>query len=143
MKYYNGRVSNSCLAAPPDLRFPPGRRQRGFTLLELVMVMTIIVILAAVGVTAYQSIQLNAKETVLKQNLNTMRKLIDEFAADKEKLPTSLQDLVDQGYMRDIPVDPIYGKAEWDEVSGEDTVSINGGRGLVDVKSLASGYQDF
>ena len=66
----------------------------GFTLLELVMVMTIIVILAAVGVTSYQHIQSKARETILKQDLQTMRKMIDQYAADKEKLPQSLDDLV-------------------------------------------------
>ena len=133
MRSYNSRVLNNCTL----------RRQRGFTLLELVMVMTIIVILAAVGVTAYQKIQINAKETVLKQNLNTMRKLIDEFAADKERLPSSLQELADMGYMREVPIDPVLGEARWDEQMGEDTVALRGGQGLVDVKSLAPGYEDF
>src|SRR5712692_1066135 len=72
---------------------------RGFTLLELVMVMSIIVILAAVGVTAYQHIQLKARETILKQDLQTMRKMIDQYAADKEKLPSSLDDLATAGYI--------------------------------------------
>src|SRR5215475_9179120 len=65
----------------------------GFTLLELVMVMTIIVVLAAIGVSSYQSIQLKARETILRENLRTMRKMIDQYSADKEKLPQSLEDL--------------------------------------------------
>ena len=103
------------------------------------MVMTIIVVLAAVGVTSYQQIQLKARETILKEDLRAMRKLIDEYAADKEKLPQTVQDLVDGGYMRSVPVDPITQQAEWDEVSGEDTVSREGGTGMVDVRSLAGG----
>ncbi|HKP13827.1 MAG TPA: prepilin-type N-terminal cleavage/methylation domain-containing protein, partial [Blastocatellia bacterium] len=64
--------------------------QRGFTLLEMVMVMTIIVVLAVIGVTSYQQVQLKAKETILKDDLHTMRKLIDQYEADREKLPEKL-----------------------------------------------------
>ena len=111
----------------------------GFTLLELVMVMTIIVILAAVGVTSYQHIQLKARETILKEDLRTMRKMIDQYAADKEKLPQSLDDLVSAGYMRDVPIDPITGQKDWVVDMGDDTVSRDGGQGVVDVHSAAGG----
>lgn len=114
------------------------RDGRGFTLLELVMVMTIIVILAAVGVSAYQSMQLKARETVLKQNLNTMRKAIDQYAADKERLPSSLEELTPH-YIREVPIDPITGEADWSLEMGEDNVSREGGQGLVDVHSNAQG----
>jgi general secretion pathway protein G len=112
---------------------------RGFTLLEMVMVMTIIVILATVGVVSYQHIQLKAKEEVLKQDLKTMRKLIDEYQADREQLPKTLEDLVTAGYMRDIPIDPLTGAKDWNEEQGEDTVSRDGGQGLIDVHSSAQG----
>jgi general secretion pathway protein G len=111
----------------------------GFTLLELVMVMTIIVILAAVGVTAYQQIQLKARETILKEDLRTMRKMIDQYAADKEKLPQSLEDLVTEQYMRDVPIDPITGQKDWVVDIGDDTVSREGGTGVIDVHSAAGG----
>jgi general secretion pathway protein G len=111
----------------------------GFTLLELVMVMTIIVILAAVGVTSYQHIQLKARETILKEDLRTMRKMIDQYAADKEKLPQSLEDLVSGQYMRDVPIDPITGQKDWVVDMGDDTVSRDGGQGVVDVHSAAAG----
>jgi general secretion pathway protein G len=114
-------------------------RTAGFTLLELVMVMTIIVILAAVGVAAYQQIQMKARETVLKKDLDDMRKLIDQYAADKEKLPQSLDDLVGSGYIRDIPMDPITGQKDWIVDMGEDTLSRDGGQGVVDVHSAAPG----
>jgi general secretion pathway protein G len=124
--------------------------ERGFTLLEMVMVMTIIVILATVSVVSYQHIQLKAKEEVLKQDLKTMRKLIDEFQADRTHLPQSLDELVTYGYMRDLPVDPITGDKDWDVEMGEDTVSLEGGQGVVDVHSNAQGeasdgtsYKDF
>lgn len=123
---------------------------KGFTLLELVMVMTIIVVLAAVGVTAYQHIQLKARETILREDLRTMRKMIDQYAADKEKLPQSLDDLVTAQYMRDVPIDPITGEKDWVVDIGDDTVSRDGGTGVVDVHSAAAGegsdgvaYQDY
>ena len=122
----------------------------GFTLLELVMVMTIIVVLAAVGVSSYQHIQLKARETILKEDLRTMRKMIDQYAADKEKLPQSLEDLVTAQYMRDVPIDPITGQKDWVVDIGDDTVSRDGGTGVVDVHSAAAGegsdgvaYQDY
>jgi general secretion pathway protein G len=115
------------------------RNSSGFTLLELVMVMTIIVILAAVGVTSYQHIQLKARETILKEDLRTMRKMIDQYAADKEKLPQALDDLVSAHYMRDVPIDPITGQKDWVVDTGEDTVSRDGGTGVVDVHSAAGG----
>ena len=112
---------------------------RGFTLLELVIVMTIMVILAAVGVTSYQHIQLKAKETILKQDLQTMRKKIDEYAADKEKLPQSLDDLASAFYIREVPIDPMTGQKDWVVDMGEDTISRDGGSGVVDVHSAAGG----
>jgi general secretion pathway protein G len=111
----------------------------GFTLLELVKVMTIIVVLAAVGVTSYQHIQSKARETILKEDLRTMRKMIDQYAADKEKLPQALDDLVSANYMRDVPIDPITGQKDWVVDMGEDTVSRDGGTGVVDVHSAAGG----
>ncbi|HET8675093.1 MAG TPA: type II secretion system protein [Blastocatellia bacterium] len=115
------------------------RNQNGFTLLELVMVMTIVLILIAVSVTSYQQIQLKARETVLKQNLVSMRKAIDEYAADREKLPASLEDLVSAKYINEVPLDPITGEADWDVEMGEDTISRDGGSGVVDVHSNARG----
>jgi general secretion pathway protein G len=115
------------------------RNSFGFTLLELVMVMTIIVILAAVAVTSYQHIQLKARETILQHDLNEMRKLIDQYSADREKLPTTLDDLVTAGYMHDIPVDPMTGDKDWVVDLGEDTISREGGSGVVDVHSNSAG----
>ncbi len=115
------------------------RNSDGFTLIELVMVMTIIVVLAAVAVTSYQHIQLKARETILQHNLNEMRKLIDQYAADREKLPQSLDDLVSAGYMRDIPIDPTTGEKDWVVDMGEDTISRDGGTGVIDVHSNSAG----
>jgi general secretion pathway protein G len=111
----------------------------GFTLLELVIVMTVIVILAAIGVVNYQKIQLHARETVLKQNLQAMRKAIDQYTADKEELPQSLENLVEMGYIREIPTDPITADKDWKTDVEEDTISRQGGQGVVDVHSAADG----
>src|SRR5262249_39840780 len=81
--------------------------KRGFQILELVIVLPIIAILAGIAIPMYQSVVLRSKETVLKNNLHELRMTIDQYTADKKKAPQSLQDLVDGGYYRQIPVDPI------------------------------------
>jgi general secretion pathway protein G len=114
-------------------------RQRGFTLLELIMVMTIIVILVAVSVDAYQTIQLKARETILKENLRVMRRALDQYIADQQKLPQSVDDLAKAGYIREVPIDPITGQADWTAEMGEDGFSGQGGQGMVEIRSSAEG----
>ena len=113
--------------------------QKGFSLLELMIVMFIMIILISVALPAYQGTIRHANEVVLKDNLFQMRKLIDQYTADKGKLPASLQDLQKDKYLRDIPVDPITHEAKWNEITGEDPNNTEGGQGLTDVKSLAEG----
>ena len=119
----------------------PGRSaaQRGFSLLELMIAMLILVILLSVAVPTYQRSVQHAREVVLKENLWQMRRAIDQYSADKGKLPKSLDDLVTDKYLREKPIDPILEKAEWNEVQGEDTNSPDAESGLKDVKSLADG----
>jgi len=113
--------------------------ERGFSLLELMIAMFILVILLSVAVPTYQRSVLYARETVLKENLWQMRRAIDQYTADKQKLPQSIDDLVKDKYLREKPIDPILEKDEWDEVQGSDTSSPDAESGLVDVKSLAEG----
>jgi len=115
------------------------KKQAGFSLLELMITMFIIVILISVSVPTYLYTVKHAKETILKENLDQMRRMIDQYSADKGKLPQSLEDLKTSGYVRDVPVDPMTDKAEWDEIKGDDPNSNEGEQGLKDVKSLAEG----
>ena len=115
------------------------RNQKGFSLLELMIGMFIMVILLSVALpTYYRSVQY-ARENVLKQNLWQMRRAIDQYAADKGKLPQSLDDLVEKKYLSEKPVDPILEKTEWNEIFGDDPNSTESEQGLINVKSTVDG----
>ena len=101
------------------------------------IVISIIIILASVALPQYQKAVLRARETVLKDDLFQMRKLIDQYAADKGKLPQSLDELVSAGYMRELPEDPITGERNWNVVTGDDPNSSEGGQGVTDVHSTS------
>jgi len=110
---------------------------RGFTLLELMIVITIIIILAAIVLPQYQKTIAAAREAVLHDDLFQMRKLIDEYAADKGKLPSSLDELVSSRYMREIPVDPFTDQKDWTVTMGDDPNSSGGEQGVTDVHSAS------
>jgi general secretion pathway protein G len=110
----------------------------GFTLLELMIVISIVIILASIALPQYQRTIMHTRETVLRDNLFKMRSLIDQFAADKGRLPQSLDELVSEGYMREVPVDPITGQKDWAPTMGDDPNSIDGGSGLTDVHSSSA-----
>ncbi len=129
---------------------PKSKIERGFSLLELMIAMFVLIILLSVALPTFQRSVQQARETVLKENLFQMRRAIDQYAADKGKLPQSLDDLVTGEYLREKPVDPITEKAEWKEIMGDDTNAIEDEQGLKDVKSLAEGedgegkkYEDY
>lgn len=115
------------------------RNCRGFSLLELMIAMFILIILLSVALPTYQYTVQQAKETVLRENIRRIEDAIDQYAADKGKLPQSIDALIEAKYLREKPIDPITEKAEWDEIQGEDAFSTEGGQGLIEVKSLADG----
>ncbi|HJU55399.1 MAG TPA: prepilin-type N-terminal cleavage/methylation domain-containing protein [Pyrinomonadaceae bacterium] len=109
----------------------------GFTLLELMIVISIIVILAVIAMPQYQKSVTHAKETVLRDNLYQLRKAIDLYGADKGKLPQSLDDLVTAGYIRELPLDPITNEKDWMVETGEDPNSFRGEQGIINVRSAS------
>jgi general secretion pathway protein G len=114
-----------------------GKRRRGFTLIELMIVMAIITVLVSIAIPIYtRSIQ-RAKESVLHSNLFTIRTVIDEYTYDKQKAPQGLQDLVSEGYLRKIPEDPMTGTADsWKPIMEDMLNAVNQMEpGLFDVRS--------
>jgi general secretion pathway protein G len=121
-------------------------RRLGFTLIELMIVMAIIAVLMAVAIPIYTRSIVRAKESVLHNNIYTLRTVIDEYTYDKQKAPQSLQDLVSEGYLRQVPIDPMTNSADtwrtimeeagnaasqtepgiWDVRSGSDKTSSEG-----------------
>jgi len=114
----------------------PRKSRNGFTLIELMIVMAIVVILLAVAIPYYTKSILRAKESVLHNNLFTMREAIDEYSYDKQKAPQNLSDLVSDGYLRDVPKDPITGTNDWKVVMEDASQSVNSTEpGIFDIHS--------
>jgi general secretion pathway protein G len=116
------------------------RRERGFTLIELMIVISMILILVSISIPAYNQSILRAKESVLRQDLFELRSLISQYTLDKQKAPQSLDDLVQAGYIKQIPMDPMTGSNGTWTVDQEDTVmSVDQQEpGISDVHSGAS-----
>jgi general secretion pathway protein G len=119
-------------------RIPSGSKaRRGFTLIEILIVVSIIGILVSIAVPIYQKSILRTRESVLRQNLFTIRTVLDEYTYDKQKAPQSLQDLVTEGYLLHIPVDPMTGSDQNWKIDMEDSLrSVNQTEpGIFDVHS--------
>ncbi len=113
------------------------REASGFTLIELLVVTALVVVLASLALVGYQNSLVRAREAVLKEDLFRLRDAIDQFYADKNKWPTSLEDLVTDGYVREVPEDPITNsKDTWQTVPAEaDPANPSSEPGIFDVKS--------
>ena len=117
------------------------RDDKGFTLIELLIVIAIIGIIAGIAVAQLRTAPQKAKEAVLKEDLYAIRDVIDQYFADKGKYPEALDTLVEEGYLRKIPVDPITNSSEtWQTVHAEaDDEDPDASGGIIDVKSGADG----
>lgn len=117
-------------------------RERGFTLIELLIVLAIIGLLVSIALPQYRSAQRKAKEAVLRENLARIRELLDQYKSDKGNYPQSLRTLVDEGYLRKMPFDPLTGRDDtWEEVKEDlgTNPDPTAQAGVIDVKSTAQG----
>src|SRR5205807_6035982 len=117
------------------------RKQRGFTMIEMIIVIAIIMILASIAIPLYKVHIVRAREAVLREDLYTMRSAIDQYTQDKAKAPQSLDDLVSTGYLRAIPKDPITNATDtWQPVTDDTIASPDQTEtGMTDVHSGATG----
>ena len=117
------------------------KKSRGFTLIELMIVISMMLILVSIAIPAYNQSILRAKEGVLRQDLFTLRSLISQYTLDKQKSPQGLDDLVTAGYIKQIPLDPMTGKNDTWTVDQEDyalSVDQQDTQGIKDVHSGSS-----
>jgi general secretion pathway protein G len=142
VKGEGGRAKSGLRGRPSFALYPlPFSRRSssgGFSLLELMIVISILVILAMIAMGMYSKTVLAAKEATLRQDLHTMNRMIDQYAADKGKLPQSLEDIVSAGYLPEIPIDPITEQKDWVLEFGDDPGSTDSSQGVVRVRSAAT-----
>jgi general secretion pathway protein G len=114
-------------------------RALGFTLLELMIVLSIMMILMAVAVPVYNQAIVHSREAVLRQNLFTLRSVISQYTLDKQKAPQSLDDIIQAGYLKQIPTDPMTGTTNWEVVQEDSLMAVDQQEpGIDDVKSASN-----
>ena len=117
-----------------------GIRAAGFTLLEMMVVISIIIILMAIAIPNYNRSVIQSRESVLRSNLSTLRSVISQYTLDKQKAPQSLDDLVQANYLRQIPIDPMTKETNWEVVQEDALMSVDQQEpGIFDVHSASSG----
>jgi len=114
------------------------RRIRGFTLIEMMIVVSLVLILISIALPNYNRAILRSKEGVLKQDLFTLRQVIDQYTLDKKKAPQSLDDIVTAGYLKVVPKDPFTNEANWTLEQEEATEAVDQQEpGIIDVHSAS------
>jgi general secretion pathway protein G len=120
-------------------RRPKTRREAGFTLLEMMIVMIVMAILISIAVPIYRTSLVKSREAVLRQDLFTLRSLISQYTLDKQKAPQSLDDLVQGGYLKVIPKDPMTNEPNWEVVQEDVLMTVDQqDSGINDVHSASS-----
>jgi general secretion pathway protein G len=140
----NSRHNASRLSSRSSLGALARRRKQsnanGFTLLEMMIVISIIIILMAVAIPNYNRTVIQSRESVLRSNLSTLRSVISQYTLDKQKAPQSLDDLVQAGYLRQIPMDPMTKETNWEVVQEDVMMAVDQQEpGITDVHSASSG----
>jgi general secretion pathway protein G len=125
---------------PSPFKLPAGSRWRGFTLIEMMIVILIMVILMGIAVPLYQQSIIRARESVLREDLYTLRNAIDQYTLDKQRAPQTLQDLVTAGYIKSLPKDPFTASTDTWTTEMEDSLrSLDQQQpGIADVHSGSS-----
>ena len=133
---YESQIPRGARSQRTSWRRTRERLERGFTLIELMIVVSIILILIGMAVGMYQTSLKHARETVLRKDLQTMREAIDNYTLDKQQAPQSLQDLVDAHYLRNVPNDPMTNSPDWVVHTSDTVISPDQtGTGIDDVHS--------
>ena len=117
----------------PRRQAPADSARAGFTLIELIIVMTIIGLLTAIAIPSYLNSVRKAREAVLREDLHTMRSAIDSYTVDKEQAPQTLEDLVQAGYLKTLPIDPMTNKSDtWTTSQSDNLTNISETQGGID-----------